>query len=73
LKDVISENPHMARYIKDFDDCEQITRIVTDFLVIAEHSGTSFILVAMVFRAFDKATLEAILESTLEATLHRSS
>jgi len=57
----------MTHYIKDFEDGQQITRIVCDFLAIAECSDTSFILVAMALHAFDKVALDAPLESTLEA------
>jgi len=49
----------MRRYVADFKAAAQITRMVGDFLAIAERSDASFILMAMALRAFDKVTLEA--------------
>jgi len=59
LQDVIEDTHFMKRYVTDFKAAEQITKVVADFLAIAERSDASFILMAMLLRAFDKATLEA--------------
>jgi len=56
LRDVIEDNSFMRCYVSDFEAAENLTKIVCDFLAIAERSDASFILVAMALRAFDQNT-----------------